>query len=92
MVYLCDIMLSSSCRREIVLNAILQKAKQILLLTQDKDDNNIDCHLEISDKHDKGEYVGVQSDSDMEENKSSGLWYISTFIRMRKDLRVTLSQ
>ncbi|GKB60902.1 disease resistance TIR-NBS-LRR class family protein [Tanacetum coccineum] len=39
----------------------------------DKADKNIDCDLEISKKHDKGEYVGVQSDSDMEENESSDI-------------------
>nr|GEY49568.1 protein chromatin remodeling 35-like [Tanacetum cinerariifolium] len=41
--------------------------------SRDKEDKNIDSDLEISKKHDKGEYVGVQSDSDMEENESSDI-------------------
>ncbi|GKC62989.1 protein FAR1-related sequence 11, partial [Tanacetum coccineum] len=37
-------------------------------------DKNV-CDFEINKKHDKGEYVGVQSDSGMEENKSSDVNY-----------------
>ncbi|GJT52894.1 hypothetical protein Tco_0979051 [Tanacetum coccineum] len=59
--------------RDIVLKVILQKAKQILLLTQEIKTIRILIDLEISEKHDKGEYVGVQSDSDIEENESSDI-------------------
>ncbi|GJW71783.1 hypothetical protein Tco_0128700 [Tanacetum coccineum] len=59
--------------REIVLKAILQKAKEILLLTKEIKTIRLLTDLEISEKHDKGEYVGVQSDSDIEENESSDI-------------------
>ncbi|GKF00042.1 hypothetical protein Tco_0023392, partial [Tanacetum coccineum] len=59
--------------RDIVLKVILHKAKQILLLTQEIKTIRILTDLGISEKHDKGEYVGVQSDSDIEENESSDI-------------------
>lgn len=53
--------------------------------SRDKEDKNIGCDLEISKKHDKGEYVGVQSNSDMEENESPDV-NIDGFADIRKDI------
>ena len=56
--------------------------------SRDIKDKNV-CDLEINKKHDKGEYVGVQSDSGMEENKSSDVNY-NGFAGIWKDLTAGL--
>ncbi|XP_024959773.1 protein CHROMATIN REMODELING 35-like [Cynara cardunculus var. scolymus] len=38
--------------------------------SKDREDKNVGSDVEVDRKHDKGEYVGVESDSDMEESDS----------------------
>ncbi|PWA74776.1 FAR1 DNA binding domain-containing protein [Artemisia annua] len=56
--------------------------------SRDIKDKNV-CDLEINKKHDKGEHVGVQSGSGMEENKSSDVNY-NGFADIWKDLTAGL--